>query len=299
MRFWSMGVVQKSAIHKIVKVGFNNHSGRRPSVMEKAKGQTGIRDGGHGRTHRLCGLVGHGDEGLQTGRTPQECRSCTMAMHATVAWQAARSAAAAVQPRAGPALGSSPRTSTLPDASRTDGAAPLKHYLVHSAAGIGGPSAPTVRPHCTARPGRAAGEQGAAASGLAVGLAGIALPHSMNAPDVTPSPVLVAMDEKMPRAAPQKCRSSQGRRIESLGACYGAGGRRSSSGAQARRHGGPPAQAALRQAACPTATRRNLPEGGAEPLCAQAIGLRRSYPRTRGKAFKAPHASFKRREDRG
>lgn len=270
-------------------------------MREKAEGQTGIRADGYGRTHRLCGLVGHGDEGLQAGRTPQECRPCTMDVHATVAWQAARSAAAAVQPRADSALGNAPRTSALPDASRTDGAAPLKHYLVHSAAGIGGPSAPTVRPHCTALPGRAAGEPGAAASGLAVGLAGIALPHTMNAPDVTPSPVLGAMDEKMPSAAPQKCRSSQGRRIESLGACYGAGGWRSSSGAQARRHGGLDMQIAQRQAdAVPVrhAPRRHgagRPVDDAQQPFAAMIGPWYGRPRICGTASKVSRASFKRR----
>lgn len=118
-------------------------------------------------------------------------------------------------------------------------------------------------------------------------------------------PMPIDMDGKTWLSAPQKRRNSPGRRIELPDTCYGADGRCGSSGAKRRRRGSPSMQATLRLAdTAPVwdAPRQHVagrPEGGAEPLCAQAIGLRRSCPRTRGKALKAPHASFKRRADRG
>lgn len=167
-------------------------------MREKVRSRLVIQAAEHGSSHRLYGLVHHGSEGLQAGRAPPARQPCTMGMHTAGARQAVRTAAA--QTGAGSTLDSAPCMPARPDAFRTGGAAPLKHYLVCSATGAGVPSAPAVRPHCTVRLWQAAGELGAAGRRRAVGLVVVVLLFSTKAPFVAPLLVLAVCVGHSPHA---------------------------------------------------------------------------------------------------
>ena len=274
----------------------------------------------HGSSHRNYSPAHHNGEVLPAGRALQARRPCTAGMHTAEAWQAVRAAAVALL-HIGSVLGNALYTSVCPDASRTYNAAPLKHYLVRSAARARGPSAPMVRPHCADRQGPAVVEPTVvllpataktrifdcvsrmAAGRRAAGPVRIMFPTPMNAPAVTPSPIPAAMNEKTPHMAPQKRRIPQGRRAEPTGAICGADGRHGLRGAP-HQHCHPGAQAAPHRvdAAMDGVTAQSpgveRPEGGARPGCAAAIRARCRCSSSRGVASSTIHASLKRRADR-
>ena len=290
-------------------------------MRREVKSRSGTRVAWHGRSHRLYSSVRHDGKGSPAVRAQRARRPCTAGMRATKAWQSVRSATAA-QLCAGLALVSMPYTSAHPDAFRTVGAAPLKHYLVRSATEACGPSAPSVRPHCTARQRRAAAEPvavlpmaatwskicsciiGPTGDKRTAGQSGIAILRSMNAPDVAPSPIPVAMGEKVPHMALQKRRISRGRRAEPTGECRWAYGRRCSCGTPSCQHRHPDVQAAPCRVDAVTASDAmwgpsvGRPDWGAQPWCATTIRQKHSCYSSRGMARKTAHASLKGRSDR-
>lgn len=290
-------------------------------MRRKAEGWPGSYADRHGSSHRNYSPARHNGVALPAGRALQARRPCAAGMHTAEAWQAVRASAAALLLYVGSVLGNALYTSVCPDSSRTCNAAPLKHYLVRSAARARGPSAPMVRPHCTDRQGPAVVEPVAAllpataktrildcVSRMAAGRraaepAGIALPPHMSDSVVTSSPIPVAMGEKAPHTAPQKRRDSQGRHAERQGAGCGADGRHGLGGAP-HQHCHPGAQAAPHRVAAvmdSVATQSpgvERPEGGARPGRAAAIRQGCSCSSSLGMAGRTVHASFKRRAGR-